>query len=398
MTGVALAHAARPGWVEARAVADDVIDLGLTEHLVHGHAELVAAVRKHRVAHRLACAHEAFQLEAIVLLRRGNGLHHGLERGGKQKAVRDTVALDQLERGLRTKASVERDDGPAEIQRGQQRVHEASGPGPVGWRPEHRRGRRRGIERVEAEPVLAAHETGEVADECPVGDQRALGIAGGAAGVDEHGGLVGQRVDRCELRRLLRQQLGPVEIGAHAFGRAVTVHPDHAAQQRAVVTHTQERGHGGLVANGHDRFAVLQPELQRLGPKQLRQRHAHRAHLQHRHVSHCGLETLRQHDGHAVTALHAHRDQCVGQSVRLVKQLGVAVAPIFLLGRARGHGRVAGPLGVQRPAPHAHLRHVEVFGHRPAKAAVQRVVQVDGGACLVSGLTRAHGVSRSRSL
>jgi hypothetical protein len=44
------------------AVAHDVVDLGLAEHLVDDHAQLVAAVGKHRVAHRLAGAHDGLQL------------------------------------------------------------------------------------------------------------------------------------------------------------------------------------------------------------------------------------------------------------------------------------------------------------------------------------------------
>ena len=45
------------------AVADDVVDLGLAEHLVRDHAERVAAPGEHGVADRLAGAHDRAQRE-----------------------------------------------------------------------------------------------------------------------------------------------------------------------------------------------------------------------------------------------------------------------------------------------------------------------------------------------
>ena len=57
-------HAARDRRPLFVRVADDVVDLGLTEHLVDGDAERVAAPVEHRVADRLARAHHRAQLAA----------------------------------------------------------------------------------------------------------------------------------------------------------------------------------------------------------------------------------------------------------------------------------------------------------------------------------------------
>ncbi len=137
VAGVGLAHAAGPGWPHCRAVAHDVVDLGLAEHLVDRDAELLAAVVKHRVAHRLTGAHDALQLEFEMFARLRIGLHHGLERRGEQKGVRHAVLLHQAEGQLGTEAAVEGHDGPAEIERGQQGIHQPPGPGPVCGTPEH---------------------------------------------------------------------------------------------------------------------------------------------------------------------------------------------------------------------------------------------------------------------
>jgi enoyl-CoA hydratase/carnithine racemase len=79
------------------AVADDVVDLGLAEHLVDRHAQLLAAPGEHRVAHRLAGAHQALQVQTAKCAGSGAGLHHGLERGREQEAMRHAVLLHQLE-------------------------------------------------------------------------------------------------------------------------------------------------------------------------------------------------------------------------------------------------------------------------------------------------------------
>jgi hypothetical protein len=116
--------------------------------------------------------------------------------------------------------------------------------------------------------------------------------------------------------------------------------------------------------------------------------------LQHRHVGHRGLETLGQHDGHTIAALHPEQPQRIGQTSGVFSErrkavvLGLALArPIF------NHRRGRAPLGVLGPALHAHLRDVEAPGHTPAKAPVEGLVVVRRGLGLVVQLTRGgpHG-------
>ncbi|OBQ31652.1 MAG: hypothetical protein AN485_23500, partial [Anabaena sp. MDT14b] len=78
---IPFAHAAGLGRPQAGAVAHHVIDFGLAEHLVHRDAQLLLAIAKHRVTHRLARAHHGLQLQAVTPLHLGHGLHPGIERG-----------------------------------------------------------------------------------------------------------------------------------------------------------------------------------------------------------------------------------------------------------------------------------------------------------------------------
>ena len=167
--GIRPAHAAGARRPARGAVADDVVDLGLAEHLVRHDAEPVAAPGEDGVADRFAGAHDGAQLQVEAAARIGHRLHHRLERGGEEKAVRHPVRLQQGERGLRCEPPLVGDDLAAEVERRQERVHQAAGPRPVRRRPEHRI--------VLRKPVLAADEARQVADQHPV-RQRACPWAG----------------------------------------------------------------------------------------------------------------------------------------------------------------------------------------------------------------------------
>mmetsp|Transcript_53761 Transcript_53761/g.126787 ORF Transcript_53761/g.126787 Transcript_53761/m.126787 type:complete len:404 (-) Transcript_53761:79-1290(-) len=370
MARVGAAHAARPRRPQGLAVADDVVHLGLAEHLVDRHAQRIAAPGEHRVAHRLARAHQRAQLQAVAL-RPGLGLHHGLERGREQEGVGDAVGRHQFEGLGRREAPLPGDDGAAEVERGQQRVHQAAGPGPVGRAPEHSVARPARVERVEAEPVLARDKAAQVADECALRDQCALGVAGGAAGVDQDG-----RVSRLGRHGLEARRLGL--DGLHP-GQFVAVHraftdDEEAAQRRATRLDLAQRRQCLAGGDGEHGTAVLQPELQRLGAEQHRQRHGHRADLLDGDVGHGRLEALRQHDGHAVAAAHPLGQQRVRQPVGRALQLRIAVlraaAALAVEVDRRGLGRGA------RPAAAAGLGDVEVVRHLPAEGGVQLRVKV----------------------
>ena len=250
VAGVAHAHAAGFGRPEGAGVAHDVVDLGLAKHLVHGDAELLLAIAKHRVAHRLARAHDGFQAQTKLLTHSalclaGKRLHHRLERRRKQKRVGDATVAHQRKGGLGAETPAKSHDLAAKVQRGQQRVHQPAGPGPVRRAPKHRvracgqvgqtHARAR---RVKAKPVLAAHKASQVADERAVGNERALGVAGGAAGVNQHRRVCGQGVDGFETLRRVRQRFGEVQLHKAACGVACTsaraANHQHAAQQRAL--------------------------------------------------------------------------------------------------------------------------------------------------------------------
>ena len=229
-------------------------------------------------------------------------------------------ALHQLKSRLWAESAAVGHDRAAKVQGGQQRVHQAAGPGPVGRAPEHRSTVGIGAA-VKTKPVLAADKATQVADQRTVRNECALGIAGGATGVDQHRRLVGPGVDRRKVVRRHGQRLGVVQISLGRSG------PDaqHPAQMWAVAPHRQQVVNRTLVTNRQHRLAVLQPEVQRVRAEQHRQRHGHRPHLQHRHIGHCRLETLRHHDRHPVAPRHAQRNQHLRQPVGLCLQLGIGI-------------------------------------------------------------------------
>ena len=352
-----------------RAIAHDVVDLGLSEHLVDHHAQLVAAIAIHRIAHRLTGAHDGLQLEPVLLARLRASFHHGLERSRKQKGVAHSMLLHQFEGHLGTKTFGAGHDGPAKVQRGQQRVHQAACPGPIGRRPKHRLAVAV-VHAIEAKPILAAHKAGQIADQRAVRDQRALGRAGCAAGVNEHRRVVGARSSRTQATELAGQRLRPIDIAASA------IDADQAAQRRATAAQALQGRHGLRIGDCRHRLAVLQAVDQCLRAKQHRQRHGHRPHLQQRHVGHRGFKALRQHDGHAVATPHAQALERCAQGVGRLLQLPVAVNARRLARAVLHDGRCLRLAA--RPAPGTHLRNIEVLIDLPAQALVHEAVVIGG--------------------
>ena len=121
------------------------------------------------------------RLMSNALARLRERLHHQLERRREQERVADLVLLDQRERALGVEAAAIADDRLAEIQRGQQRVHQAAGPRPVGRRPEQ-------VARLR-EAVVRVDEARQVAEQALLRHQRALRRAGRAARVDQQRGV-----------------------------------------------------------------------------------------------------------------------------------------------------------------------------------------------------------------
>ena len=222
----------------------------------------------------------------------------------------NATRLHQLQGRLWAKAPVVGHDGAAKVQRGQECVQQATSPGPVGWAPKDGLCSRL-CKRVKSKPVLARHKARQVADQRAVCQQRALGVAGGATGVDQDGGLIGTRLHWGELRAELRQCVGKFAVGLlqHGFGVA---HTNDGTQLRAMFAGQLQVGQSRQICNGQHGLAVLQAVFQRVGPKQQRQGHGHRTHLQHSHIGHRSLKPLGHDDSHAIAALHALRGQDIG--------------------------------------------------------------------------------------
>ncbi len=139
VTRVGLAHRARLRRHDRRAVADDVIELGLSPHLVDGETERIAPPVDQFFADLLAGAHDRAQFQIVVRLQVGQRAQH-LQRGRRDERVGHAVVGHQSAGALGVEtAALEGDDRRGVIQRRQQRVPQAAGPGPVGRGPEDSR-------------------------------------------------------------------------------------------------------------------------------------------------------------------------------------------------------------------------------------------------------------------
>jgi hypothetical protein len=301
-----------------------------------------------------------------MIARSRHRLHHRLQRGRKQERVRHAVALEDLERELGSEAPLQRDDLAPEVERRQQRIHQAAGPRPVGGRPEH------GV--VLREPVLAADEPGQVADQRAVRDQRSLRRSGRSARVDEHRGIVGARRLGSERRPLAADEIAPIDI---ALPRGGADRDD----RRKARTQLPRRAHvrdAALVDDRERRLAVADAVLERVGAEQHRERHRDRAEAIERDVRDRGLEALRQHERDAVAAGDAEhaqrRREAVGGGVDLA--VGEIAADAVLVLEA-DRDRVG---LLPRPARAADFGDVEVTRNVPAKAGVELAVAIDRSA------------------
>ena len=197
-------------------------------------------------------------------------------------------------------------------------------------------------------------------------NQRAFGLAGGAAGVDQQRRVIGQGHVVDEEIALARQRLAPDDV---ALGRIV--HRQQVLQFRAVAARRAQLWQAGGVGNGRDRAAVFEPVLERVAAEEDRQWHRHGAELVDGDVGDGCFGPLRHHDGHAVAGLHALACQGVGQAVGLQLQRAVAQRAGGAVFALPVHGHTHGAGGIARPAPAADVGDVEVLRHAPAKCPVQ---------------------------
>ena len=356
MSRIAASHGAGLGWRRRGAVADEVVHFGLAVHLVDRHPQRLAGPVVNRFAQGFAGAHDAAQNQVVFLLRLRHRLHHHLQRRGEKKAVAHPVLLHQPEGFLRIEAAAIAENRFAEIPGRQQRVEQAAGPGPVGRRPEHVAALRK--------EIVRADKAGQITEQGSLRHQGALRIAGGAAGVDEQGRIIGGGIAGGVARRGQRQQGGPL---AHP-GFACAADTDHVFELRQGGARGGQLFQPTVVDDGHPHLGVRQAILERIGAEQMRHRHRNRAHLVAGDVRNAGFRPLRQDDGNAVTGHDAHGAQHIGQSIGGLLEIpegpGFRVSGLILV--VQGEARP-----VVRPAPAAGLGDVVARRHLPAKRRPQ---------------------------
>ena len=194
----------RPGLrrPERMRVADDIVHLGLAEHFIDRHAERILRPREHRGAYSLAGTHHAAQREVELCVRPGHRLHHHLQCRREEKGVSHAVFRDQRQRPLGVEPTAKAENGPPEVERRQQRIHQTAGPCPVGRRPKKVVFLRENIVRVD--------EPWQVAEQTLLRHQRALGRSRRAAGVDQERGVGSARGNGGEAIGRHRKRCIPV--------------------------------------------------------------------------------------------------------------------------------------------------------------------------------------------
>lgn len=121
-------------------------------------------------------------------------LTHQLQRGRRQKYIAHAVIRHQLHRRLRLELpGAIAKHRHAVIPGREQRIEQSADPGPVRRRPHQ-------VIRLRKE-VVRHLDIRQMAEQHPMGMQRALGIPGRARGVDDDGGIVRASLDR---RKILR--------------------------------------------------------------------------------------------------------------------------------------------------------------------------------------------------
>jgi len=122
-----------------------------------------------------------------MTLARSFDLPHQAQRGRRHEHVAHAVPGHELERPFGIELGPRRADHRHAVeQRGQQHVEQASGPGPVGGRPESITGLRK--------EVVRDHHAGEMTDDDTAAMQHALRLAGRPRRVHQDRGIVGPRI------------------------------------------------------------------------------------------------------------------------------------------------------------------------------------------------------------
>src|SRR5882672_9855459 len=285
---------------EHGAVSDHQVALRLTVELVDGEAERAAPPLDQILAEALTTRGEAAETHARFYR---SGRAQQLQRGRRHEDVAHPMARHQPHRLGRVELPRPvRDHADAVMPGGHEDVEESADPRPVRRGPEAVPGLRKAVVRI--------LDAGEMSEQRPVRMKRALGLAGGAAGVDDERRIVGQRVLGLEAVGCLRQQRVQIERSLRE-----TIHAEDGLQLRESLA--QARQLGELVAIGDDgaRPAVLQAELEGLLAEEREEGHRDQPGLPGGHVGDGRLVPLRKQDGDPVALLQAPSDQHIRQAV-----------------------------------------------------------------------------------
>ena len=165
-----------------------------------------SVLRPQLLAEALAAGGEAPEANAGIA---GAGGAQQLQRRRRHEDVANLVPRHQPHgfAGIELARPV-RDDGDAVVPGGHHHVEQPADPGPVRRRPE-------AVARF-GEPVVRVLDAREVTEQGAVGVERALRLAGGAAGVDDQRRIFGAGVDDLESIGRLRSQSVQIE-GAFRF-------------------------------------------------------------------------------------------------------------------------------------------------------------------------------------
>ena len=281
MSGIRPPHRSRFRRPQHVRVADDVVHLGLPEHLVDRHAERVARPFEHGRADRLSRAHHAAQPKIEPLARPRTGLHHHLERRGEQERVAHAVLRHQRERALRIESAAVADDRLAEVQR-----RAAARPSGRRSRPNRRATR---TDRLRADNRRAS---GRIRAGCRAGTDAASARPSAVPSCRSCRRGVPDRWPRCRRTRTARALSISVSYGViHASLAPATPTP---RGRREALADRREIRHRLRVDERDVGLGIDEPVLERIGAEQERQRHGDRAELVDRDVGDDRLGPLRQ--------------------------------------------------------------------------------------------------------
>ena len=355
------------GHADHGAGADHQIALGLAVEFVDGEAERGTAPLVGLGAERLAAGADGAQLQVMAAARRRHRAQHA-QRGRRDEGVAHTMPRHGRKRLLGIElVEALRHHGHAAVERRQQAVEQAAGPGPVGRRPEAVAGLRK--------EIVRHLDAGIMPEQHAMGMQRALGRPGGARGVDHHGGIVGRRVFRHEIRRGTRQRV------AHTDGALASAVGRH--DQRRQRRNLGELGKTLRIGDERAGVGIVQAIADGVDAEQRRERQRDGAELvdgdmERRHLGH-----LRQQDGDAIPARHAVGAQHVGEAVGGVFQ--PAVGNVLVAAGANVQDGEPARIAIG-PRVACGDADVVALWNVPAERAIERVVVAEVG-------KQAHGAA-----